>query len=163
MGQETGDSTAEPTAEDENTKRLKVDESNENNTKAWNERQERIYKEREDKKAEDLEGLERRLPDKMPVPRNTAVVYEETASASVSQASQEQYSRENTGFATSAKFYCPCCPNWLFTPQKRYLHLAMQHTVYLPQLGGKMRSPGGRDPNFNNGSPPKTPPKNPRG
>eukprot|EP00971_Amphidinium_carterae_P070984 1403530-Amphidinium_carterae.1 len=59
----------------------------------------------------------------------------------MSQASQEQYSRENTGFvvSTSAKFYCPCCPKWLHTPQKRYLHLAMQHTVYLPQLGGKMQ------------------------
>eukprot|EP00971_Amphidinium_carterae_P198062 3931157-Amphidinium_carterae.1 len=36
--------------------------------------------------------MERRLPDKMPVPRNTVVVYEDTASASVSQASQKQYS-----------------------------------------------------------------------
>eukprot|EP00971_Amphidinium_carterae_P018285 360702-Amphidinium_carterae.1 len=97
-------------------------------TKAWNERQERLHKEQEDKKEADLEGIERRLPDKMPVPRNTAVVYEDTASASVSQASQEQYSHENTGSATSAKLYCPCCPAWLYTPQKE--EKAYRNAVY---------------------------------
>eukprot|EP00971_Amphidinium_carterae_P044625 877696-Amphidinium_carterae.2 len=151
MGQDTGDSTAAPTVDDESTKRLKVDESNDKKpdwfvrnmeyTKAWNERQERLYKEQEEKRAADLQGMERRLPDKMLVPRNTAVVYEDTASASMSQASQEPVYREKANYVatTSAKFYCPCCPSWHYTPQKRYLHLAMQHTVYLPQLGGKMQ------------------------
>eukprot|EP00971_Amphidinium_carterae_P227706 4516615-Amphidinium_carterae.1 len=82
MGQDTGDSTAAPTAEEENSKRLKIEESNENRpdwfiknreeSRAWNERQERLYKEQEEKRAADLQGLERRLPDKMPLPRNTA-------------------------------------------------------------------------------------------
>eukprot|EP00971_Amphidinium_carterae_P238519 4734953-Amphidinium_carterae.1 len=95
MGQETGDSTAD----DENTKRLKVDESNKNKpdwylknmeyTKDWNERQERLHKKQENKKEADLKGIKRRLPDKIPVPRNTAVVYKDTASASVFQASQK--------------------------------------------------------------------------
>eukprot|EP00971_Amphidinium_carterae_P199965 3968854-Amphidinium_carterae.1 len=68
MGQDTGDSTAEPvattpTAEDENTKRLKVEESedtkpswfiqNSEESKAWNERQERLYREQEEKRAAD--------------------------------------------------------------------------------------------------------------
>eukprot|EP00971_Amphidinium_carterae_P113972 2258384-Amphidinium_carterae.1 len=148
MGQEDDDSTAQPVVDDDN-KRLKVDESTENKpewylrnqeyTRAWNERQEKFYKEQEEKRAADLEGLERRLPDKMPPPRNTTIVYEDTVSTSVSQPSQESPSRETTSHNTAARFYCPCCPNWLYTPQKRYLHLALQHTVYLPQLGGKMQ------------------------
>eukprot|EP00971_Amphidinium_carterae_P206990 4106858-Amphidinium_carterae.1 len=92
---DVGESTAEPTADDEGTKRLKVEEStedkpdwykrNQEESKAWNERQERLHKEQEDKRAEDLQGLERRLPDKshkIPLPRNTSVVYEDTASMS---------------------------------------------------------------------------------
>eukprot|EP00971_Amphidinium_carterae_P314287 6247211-Amphidinium_carterae.2 len=89
-------------------------------TKEWNQRQELLYKERAEKQAEE----ERRLPDKMPVPRNTTVVAEDTASQSYRSLS------EDTGGEA---------PRSYFTPQKRYLHMAMQHRVFLPQLGGKMQ------------------------
>eukprot|EP00971_Amphidinium_carterae_P253811 5038817-Amphidinium_carterae.1 len=91
MGQ-GDDSTEQAVADDDNTKRLKVEESTEDKpewylrnqeyTKAWNARQERLYQEQESKREAELEGLERRLPDKIPPPRNTTIVYEETASAS---------------------------------------------------------------------------------
>eukprot|EP00971_Amphidinium_carterae_P199966 3968854-Amphidinium_carterae.2 len=78
----------------------------------------------------------------MPKPRHTAVVYDDTHSGSMSQGSLDVSSKEKASIAAAStgKFYCPCCPGWFFTPQKRYLHLAMQHTVYLPQLGGKVQA-----------------------
>eukprot|EP00971_Amphidinium_carterae_P188396 3739895-Amphidinium_carterae.1 len=111
MGNDVGKSTAEPTTDDESTKRLK--ESNEDKPdwykknkeelRAWNERQERLYKKQEDKRAADLQGLERRLPDKMPLPRNAAVVYKDTAS--MSQASYDQGFHKTTGVSVSG-FTC---------------------------------------------------------
>eukprot|EP00971_Amphidinium_carterae_P321943 6399796-Amphidinium_carterae.2 len=111
--------TAESTtAEDESSKRPKTESD-------------RLYKEQEDKRAAEQQEREKRLPDKLPTARNTTVIHEDAAT---------QGSHDTAGGTGSgAQFYCPCCPGWFFTPQKRYLHLALQHTVLLPQLGGKMQ------------------------
>eukprot|EP00971_Amphidinium_carterae_P309228 6144909-Amphidinium_carterae.2 len=135
-----GESTAEPTtAEDESSKRPKIEsvpdwyKNNQQVSKAWNERQDRLYKEQAEKRAAEQQETAKRLPDKLPVARNAAVLFEDTAS-------QSQGSHDTAGGSGSgAKFHCPCCTGWFFTPQKRYLHLALQHTVLLPQLGGKMQ------------------------
>eukprot|EP00971_Amphidinium_carterae_P336965 6473576-Amphidinium_carterae.2 len=126
MGDNTGDTNEDPpTVEDESSKRPKTEstwEYNQRISKEWNERQDRELA--EGKKAED----EKRLPDKMPTSRNA-----DSASHSHRSVSAD------TGGGSGARFYCPCCTRSFFTPQKRYLHLAMQHTVVLPQLGGKMQ------------------------
>eukprot|EP00971_Amphidinium_carterae_P047236 930268-Amphidinium_carterae.1 len=88
----------------------------------------------------------------MPIPRNTYVVSAEPSPAVVSddlensaasvaqsipptqpQPIQEppapvHQDRPNFQADTAARFYCCCCPSWTYTPQKRYLHMAMQHT-----------------------------------
>eukprot|EP00971_Amphidinium_carterae_P142915 2831448-Amphidinium_carterae.1 len=75
----------------------------------------------------------------MPVARNTAVYVEDTASQSHRSLSADTGGGAGSGSGSGTQFYCPCCPGWFYTPQKRYLHLAMQHTVLLPQLGGRMQ------------------------
>eukprot|EP00971_Amphidinium_carterae_P323805 6435326-Amphidinium_carterae.1 len=137
----TGNTTEEPpTGEDESSKRPKTEagwfEHNQRVSKEWNQRQEEMERERAERQAAEHE---KRLPDKMPVNRNTRVIADDTASQSHRSLSADT----GGGSGSGARFYCPCCPGWFFTPQKRYLrpylHLAMQHTVLLPQLGGKMQ------------------------